>query len=41
MGGVSRLAGRQDDWSGRYGLRARLLAQPPVVRAKPDETQGP
>ena len=32
--------GRRYDWSGRHGLRARLLAQPPGVRAKPDEPGG-
>ncbi len=28
MGTMSRLVGRRDDWSGRHGLRARLLAEP-------------
>ena len=29
--------GRRNDWSGRHGPRARLLAPPPMVPAGPDE----
>ena len=35
-----RWVGRRNDWSGRHGLRARLLAQPAVVPAKPGEKGG-